>query len=253
MRTGPNCGSDRQRVVRRAGCSCALSATDRRADRRRDALAPGKECLQPVEHESGLLFDDPVSGVVNCLDLEVTHAIGIAAQQRRGDHWVSGSTSSATQLQKGPLNCCFTVEAIGTYSNLASLRETYSDLRKRIHGSPMRPRLLRNQGPPPRSKRFLTACDVAEIVQKYESGNTTQEIGARYGISKTRVATVLREQGITIRRQGLTEEQANEATGLYIDGRSLAWLGARYRVSHTTVVTALRRQGIPLRPRPGWT
>jgi DNA invertase Pin-like site-specific DNA recombinase len=67
----------------------------------------------------------------------------------------------------------------------------------------MRPRLLRNQGPPPRSKRFLTACDVAEIVQKYESGNTTQEIGARYGISKTSVATVLREQGITIRRQGL--------------------------------------------------
>ena len=108
------------------------------------------------------------------------------------------------------------VEAIGTYSNLASLREKYSDLRKRIHGSPMRPRLLRNQGPRPRSKRFLTACDVAEIVQKYESGNTTQEIGARYGISKTRVATVLREQGITIRRQGLTEEQANEATGLYI-------------------------------------
>jgi transcriptional regulator of aromatic amino acid metabolism len=117
----------------------------------------------------------------------------------------------------------------------------------------MRPRLLRNQGPPPRSKRFLTACDVAEIVQKYESGNTTPEICARSGISKTRVATVLREQGITIRRQGLTEEQANEATGLYIDGRSLAWLGARYRVSHTTVATALRRQGIPLRPRPGWT
>lgn len=68
-------------------------------------------------------------------------------------------------------------------------------------------------------------------VQKYESGNTTQEIDARYGFSKTRVATVFHEQGITISRQGLTEEQANEATGLYIDGRSLAWLGARYRVS----------------------
>ena len=176
MRTGPNCGSDRQRVVRRAGCSCALSATDRRADRRRDALAPGKECLQPVEHESGLLFDDPVSGVVNCLDLEVTHAIGIAAQQRRGDHWVSGSTSSATQLQKGPLNCCFTVEAIGTYSNLASLRETYSDLRKRIHGSPMRPRLLRNQGPPPPFEalpdRLRCRRDRAEIrVRKHDAGD----------------------------------------------------------------------------------
>ena len=53
--------------------------------------------------------------------------------------------------------------------------------------------------------------------------------------------------------RGLTEEQANEATGLYVAGRSLAWLDARYRVSHTTVATALRRQGIPFRPRPGWT
>jgi len=50
----------------------------------------------------------------------------------------------------------------------------------------MRRRPLRNQGSPPRSRRFLTACDVAEIVQEYESGNTTQEIGARYGIAKTR-------------------------------------------------------------------
>ena len=115
----------------------------------------------------------------------------------------------------------------------------------------MRPRLLRNQGPPPRLKRFLTACDVAEIVQKYESGNTTQEIGARYGISKTRVATVLREQGVAIRRQGLSNEQVTEAAMFYAAGRSLAWLGARYDVSHTTVATALRRQGIPLRPRPG--
>ena len=51
-------------------------------------------------------------------------------------------------------------------------------------------------------------------VQKYESGNTTQEIDARYGFSKTRVATVFHEQGTTISRQGLTEEQVNEATGI---------------------------------------
>ena len=63
---------------------------------------------------------------------------------------------------------------------------------------------------------------------------------------------MLREQGITIRRQGLTSEQVSEAAKLYAAGHSLAWLGARYGVSHTTVATALRRQGIQLRPRPGW-
>jgi uncharacterized protein (DUF433 family) len=94
--------------------------------------------------------------------------------------------------------------------------------------------------------------DVDDIVRKYDSGETTQQIGAHFGISKSRVATVLREQGTTIRRRGLTIEQAAEAEMLYADGESLAWLGARYDVSHTTVAAALRRQGMQLRPRPGW-
>jgi transcriptional regulator of aromatic amino acid metabolism len=98
----------------------------------------------------------------------------------------------------------------------------------------------------------LGAVDVDDIVQKYNSGDTTQQIGAHFGISKSRVASVLREQGITIRRQGLTIEQTSEAGMLYAVGKSLAWLGARYNVSHTTVAAALQRQGMQLRPRPGW-
>lgn len=144
------------------------------------------------------------------------------------------------------------MEAIGTYSNKGHVREKFADLRKRVNESPSRPPLLRHDGSSSRSKRFLTADDVANIVQKYESGDTTQQIGTCCGVSKTRVATVLREQGITIRRQGLTSEQVSEAAKLYAAGHSLALLGARYGVSHTTVATALRRQGIQLRPRPGW-
>ena len=44
-----------------------------------------------MENESGSLFDDPVSGVVNILDFEVTHAIRIAPQQRRRDHRIFAS------------------------------------------------------------------------------------------------------------------------------------------------------------------
>jgi hypothetical protein len=98
----------------------------------------------------------------------------------------------------------------------------------------------------------LGATDVDDIVKNYDSGETTQQIGAHFGISKSRVATVLREQGITIRRQGLTEEQVKEAATFYAAGRSLEWIGVRYNASHTTVATALRRQEIQLRPRPGW-
>ena len=69
------------------------------------------------------------------------------------------------------------------------------------------------------SKRFLAAADVDDIVRRYGASDTTGQIGAVYGISKTRVATVLRDQGIAIRRQGLTEDQIDEAVRLYSAGQ----------------------------------
>ncbi|MCV7152275.1 helix-turn-helix domain-containing protein [Mycobacterium pyrenivorans] len=98
----------------------------------------------------------------------------------------------------------------------------------------------------------MTSEDVVDIVHRYQVGETTQGIGNRYGISKTRVADVLCEHGVAIRRHGLSDEQVNEAATLYAAGKSLAWLGDRYGVSHTTVAAALRRQGLQLRRRPGW-
>jgi hypothetical protein len=144
------------------------------------------------------------------------------------------------------------VEAIGRNSNLGHLCKKWADLRRSFDESPMRTPLSRQDGSKSRAKRFLSAEDITDIVDQYEAGETTQQIGTRYGISKTRVAAKLRQEGVAIRRQGLTDEQATEAANLYTAGKSLAWLGGRYGVSHTTVATALRRSGIPLRPRPGW-
>jgi len=132
------------------------------------------------------------------------------------------------------------VELIGRTSNLGHLCKRWADLRKRINESPLRPA---SSGTPPRSKRFLVPTDIDDIVHRYDTGETIEQIGGRYGISKTRVAFVLREQGVTIRRQGLTDERLTEVAELYAAGRSLAWLGARYGISHTTVATALRRFG----------
>jgi hypothetical protein len=143
------------------------------------------------------------------------------------------------------------VELIGRNSNLAHLSRKWSDLRKRIEESVPRPPQLYQDRPKIRLKRFLKPEDTAGIVARYQAGETTQQIGTHYGISKTRVSTVLREQGVTIRRQGLTDEQAREAVELYTAGKSLAWIGTRFGVSHTTIAAKLRQQCIQLRPRPG--
>jgi hypothetical protein len=143
------------------------------------------------------------------------------------------------------------VELIGRNSNLGHLCKKWADLRERINASSPRPPLLYQERSKIRSKRFLTDQDVADIQGRYEGGETTQQIGVSYGVSKTRVARTLREQGVPLRRQGLTNEQASEAADLYA-GKSLACLAARYAVSPMTVSRALRRQGIQLRSRPGW-
>ncbi|MDT7768656.1 MAG: hypothetical protein QOI30_1661 [Mycobacterium sp.] len=123
------------------------------------------------------------------------------------------------------------VEAIGTYSNTGHLCKEWADLRKRLTESPARPSLSAQDGPKRRGKRFLTAQDVTDIVHRYEVGETTQKIGSHYGISKTRVADVLCEQGVAIRRQGMNVGHVNEAATLHAAGKSLAWLGTRYGVS----------------------
>lgn len=66
------------------------------------------------------------------------------------------------------------------------------------------------------------------------------QIAPNHEISKTRVATVLREKGIVIRRQGLTTEQITEAAALYAAGHSLAQIGSRFGISHTTVAASFR-------------
>lgn len=144
------------------------------------------------------------------------------------------------------------LEAIGRNSNLAHLSNKWSDLRERISASSSRSPLLYQDKPKTRTKRFLSTNDIAKIITRYNAGNTIQHIATHYGISKTRVATILRDHGIAIRRQGLTTEQVTEAATLYAAGQSLAQIGARFGVSHTTIAAELRKQGIQLRPRPGW-
>lgn len=144
------------------------------------------------------------------------------------------------------------LEAIGRNSHFAHLPKKWLDLRKQIEESKPRPSRPAQSTRKLRSKRFLTREDTADIARRYEVGETTQQIGTGYGISKARVATVLRGQGVTMRRKGLTTEQVTEAAALYDAGQSLAQLGLRFGVSHTTVRVSLKEQGVQMRQRRGW-
>jgi DNA invertase Pin-like site-specific DNA recombinase len=139
------------------------------------------------------------------------------------------------------------VEVIGAYSNRGHLCKKFADLRKCIQDTVPRPPLLYQERTKTRSKRFLNDADIDEIGRRYEAGETTQQVGTRYGISKTRVATILRAHGIKLRRQGLSDKQVSKAVKLYASGNSLAVIGKQLGLSPTTIGKALTNAGVKMR------
>lgn len=109
---------------------------------------------------------------------------------------------------------------------------TWSDLEKVLD----RPRARTNpdEPPTPAPERYkldqrLDAETIAQLVADYEAGASSAQLGRDYGMSKTSVLRLLHEAGATIRRQGLTPEQIEQAILLYAAGLSLVQVGAELR------------------------
>ena len=64
-------------------------------------------------------------------------------------------------------------------------------------------------------------------------------------------ACQLREVGVQIRNQGLTDEQIADAVRLYESGLSLAKIGAEVGVDHGTVRRQLLRHSVRMRDTHG--
>jgi hypothetical protein len=153
----------------------------------------------------------------------------------------------------------FPVEVMQRYSNLDALSKTLQILRTAGLISP-------DGKPIPRSGRSIEQLEpaqpfkldqrlkpeiVAEILARYQAGEPSTAIAASYGLSKGSVIRLLREAGISIRCQGLTDDQVTEAAQLYESGLSLAKIGARFDVDHGTVWRQLKKRGVNMRDTHG--
>jgi hypothetical protein len=93
---------------------------------------------------------------------------------------------------------------------------------------------------------------VDQIVAKYESRISTNQLKDEHHLGKDTISALLKANGVALRRQGLNNEETREAANLYTTGHSLAWIANYFGgISPTTVARALRRRGVQLRPRPG--
>lgn len=99
--------------------------------------------------------------------------------------------------------------------------------------------------------RRLEPDTVARLVQDYESGVESTELTDRYQLGKGTVLRLLRQHGVTIRRQGLSRGEVEEAIQLYAAGWSLARIGGKFGHAPTVIRKALLDAGVDPRPRNG--
>ena len=101
---------------------------------------------------------------------------------------------------------------------------------------------------PRRLDRRLSSETIAELVAAYRAGTSTNRLCERYELSKGGVLKLLREAGVEMRRQGLSDEQIELAVRLYSEGRSLAAIGDQLGKAKSSVRETLIARGVMMRP-----
>jgi DNA-directed RNA polymerase specialized sigma24 family protein len=99
--------------------------------------------------------------------------------------------------------------------------------------------------------RQLSQEAIDKLVSAYLTSVPTTQLVQEFNLGKGTVLRILRDAGVTMRRQGLPDDQLLEAAALYESGVSLAKIAERYGVSTKNVHTRPRAAGVGMRDSHG--
>lgn len=75
---------------------------------------------------------------------------------------------------------------------------------------------------------------LAQLRAEYEAGKPARAIAEEYKVDRATMMRHLREAGVAIRRQGLTDAQAQQAAAMYRSGMTQTQVAAKFGVSQKT-------------------
>lgn len=101
-------------------------------------------------------------------------------------------------------------------------------------------------------KRIISEEEKNNIVEDFQNGMNTVELGKKYNRNNTTIGRLLKKNGLTARnvKTKMTEEQIKEAYLLYIEKLfSTEELSKMYKVDANTIANSFRRLGFEVRPK----
>lgn len=96
-------------------------------------------------------------------------------------------------------------------------------------------------------RRRLSSETIVEVVQRYQAGQHTTALSKEYGISKSGLISLLRSEGVTLRRRPLSKAATERAVRLYKHGLTIQQVADRVDSSYGTIRNMLHREGVRVR------
>jgi transposase-like protein len=87
----------------------------------------------------------------------------------------------------------------------------------------------------------------SELVERYEAGESANDLARRFGVHRTTVTQQLKRAGVQTRCRSLSKRDVAKAVKLYRDGKSLAQVGDHLGVHANTIRKALLEAGVETR------
>lgn len=144
------------------------------------------------------------------------------------------------------------IDAIGVFANLTFPHRSLKALSRLRDAGVAGSRERGEEKPAPhRFRRRLDESARRQIVAKYRQGATAKAIADSYGISKTALIALLRDAGVAIRRQPLSEDQLAHIVRRYEAGDSIYAIERATGIPKSSVGRALNVAGVNMRQRGG--
>lgn len=96
-------------------------------------------------------------------------------------------------------------------------------------------------------RRRLAPLAIDELVTRYNAGETIRALSREYGVSRSGLRQLLRGEGVPLREQGITPEDAERAVRLYESGLTIRQVVEQVGYSFGTIQRMLNEKGVALR------
>lgn len=158
-------------------------------------------------------------------------------------------TAKDPRTKRGPEHCVLLVDLRGLFSKLAPrLRRALMVVRS------ARLRPVRGRGCRCREVRQAVQLSERQLVAaeaRYADGAKLRDLAPDLGVSRVRLAQLLRQRGVPIRKASPTPDEVKEMARRYEFGESLEQIGERLGFNGGTVRNHLTACGVAMRDAHG--